>query len=466
MSVLSQDISSVEIEPGSFRDPSGFTFTFENEIYRAIAPSYFENFSLLINSGLYQSLSSKKFVVKHSEIENFLTKEYTAYKVIKPEQIPFISYPYEWCFSQLQDAALLTLKVQKEALKHGMTLKDASAYNVQFVGGKPIFIDTLSFEKYDEGKPWNAYRQFCQHFLAPLALMSYKSAELSKLLLNYIDGIPLELASSLLPSTSYLNSGIAAHIIFHSKIQKKYSRINTIKNKKTVLPKSKLLLMIQHMEDSIRTLKIKKVNSNWIKYEVENTYSEEVLHLKEQIVTSWLEKLKPETLWDLGCNIGKFSLIASKHCNYILSMDADHYCIENFYTALKNSATNNILPLVIDLSNPSPSIGWANAERRNIAQRGKADTVLALALTHHIRIGNNIPFSIIARYFSELTEELIIEFIPKDDAMVQQMISGRENIFNDYTNGNFIAAFGNYFSINETFALKNSGRILYSMTKK
>src|ERR1051325_7628593 len=219
--------SGISIHPASFRDSSGFVFNSGNELYRAIAPSYFENFSLLNSSGLYQSLVSAGLMVSHTEEKNNLSDEFSSYKVIKPQRIPFISYPYEWCFSQLKDAALLTLNIQQQALQHGMILKDASAYNVQFIGPKAVFIDTLSFEKYENGSLWKAYGQFCRHFLAPLALMSYRSAELSKLLLNYTDGIPLELASGLLPRRAMLNSGITTHIFLHARIQKKHSGTDT-----------------------------------------------------------------------------------------------------------------------------------------------------------------------------------------------------------------------------------------------
>lgn len=459
-------MSSIEINSASFRDPSGFVFSYENEIYRAIHTSYFENYSLLIKSGLYKSLWSKKLIIEHSEEKNILPEEYSSYKIIKPKQIPFISYPYEWSFGQLKDAALLTLKILKEAISHGMILKDASPYNIQFIGSQVIFIDTLSFEEYKKDSPWKAYRQFCQHFLAPLALMHYKSTELSKLLSNYIDGIPLELASSLLPRRAMLNSGIATHIILHSKIQKKYSETNSPPTQQTNLPKQKLLAMIQHIEECIESLKMKTEKSNWINYAEENLYSVEAMKMKVKLISSWLEKLKPKTVWDFGCNTGKFSSLASGFAEYVLAMDSDIHCIETFYTELKKSGNATILPLAINLSNPSAAIGWANKERKIIHQRGKTDLLFALALTHHLRISNNTPFELIAEYFSELAQNLIVEFIPKNDSHVKQMISGRENIFENYNEKEFTNAFEKYFSISERQILSDSGRILYLMTRK
>jgi len=208
---------------GSFRDPSGFLFYLNGQIYRQINTEYQQEYELLMHSGLYDELCSQKMLVPHEEVSQDLALNDKAYKVIQPHQLPFISYPYEWSFSQLKDAALLTLSIQQMSLKKDMVLKDASAYNIQFFQCRPVFIDTLSFERYDEGTPWCAYRQFCQHFLAPLALMSRTHIGLNQLLRLYIDGIPLDIASSLLPLSSKLNFSLGLHIHLHAKSQKKHA---------------------------------------------------------------------------------------------------------------------------------------------------------------------------------------------------------------------------------------------------
>lgn len=457
----------VTIDPASFRDPSGFVFTHNDIIYRAIAPAYLEHFDWLMRSGLFEKLVAKRRIVNHEEVSLRLPGEYSSWKVIRPEKIPFVSYPYEWSFSQLKDAALLTLKIQKEALDKGMILKDASSYNVLYKGSEPVFIDTLSFEKYKEGEPWKAYGQFCRHFLAPLALMSYRSVEISQLLSSSIDGISLALASSLLPSRAkMLNSGIAIHIAVHARIEKKYSGTDSVKTPVITLSKVKLNSMLEHLETCITGLKLKPQKTNWSVYAVENSYSKEAAEIKSRVISEWLQKIKPQTVWDMGSNTGKFSRMAAASANYVVAMDADAHCIEDLYCALKNSETKNILPLVINLSNPSPPIGWANAERKTIAGRGKADLLLALALVHHLRIGNNVPFGMIAKYFSALGKMLIIEFIPKDDAHVKQMIFGRENIFAGYSEESFRLEFEKYYRMEARFPLPGSGRVLFLMTSE
>ncbi|NLE06761.1 MAG: SAM-dependent methyltransferase, partial [Crenarchaeota archaeon] len=242
---------------GSFRDPSGFMFVQNGTLYRQVNQKYRDDYELLMRSGLYEQLSKTKTLVSHMEAELSLAPlPEIAYKLIKPEPVAFISYPYEWSFSQLKDAAILTLAIAKRALEFGMSLKDASVYNIQFHKGRPVFIDTLSFEKYAEGSPWVAYKQFCQHFLAPLALMAYTDPRLNLMLRNYIDGIPLDLTAKLLPGNAKLNFGILTHIFVHSRSQAKYadkqvSQTSTAQR----LSKQNLLALLDDLLNTVRKLK-------------------------------------------------------------------------------------------------------------------------------------------------------------------------------------------------------------------
>ena len=233
MNQIKNNFVNREISPGSFRDRSGFVFLSEGQLLRQINKDYASTYDQIISSGLYSELIGKHFLIEHEEvsINNALSSD--AYKVIKPRLIPFICYPYEWCFSAYKNAALLTLKIQKTAFEYGMTLKDASAYNIQFIDCKPILIDTLSFERYNEGEPWVAYRQFCQHFLAPLSLMSYKDIRLSQLMRVFIDGLPLDLVSGLLPFRTKTKFYLLSHIHLHSKAQTRYANkeLNTKKER-------------------------------------------------------------------------------------------------------------------------------------------------------------------------------------------------------------------------------------------
>ncbi|MDH5695680.1 MAG: SAM-dependent methyltransferase [Dehalococcoidia bacterium] len=452
----------------SFRDPSGFLFIRDEILYRQVNTIYKQNYDHLINSGLYESLVDSRFLIPHEEVDVSYAKSDDAYKVVKPEPIEFISYPYEWCFSQLKDAALTTLKIQKRALEFGMTLKDCSAYNIQFMKGKPVFIDTLSFEKYHEGEPWVAYKQFCQHFLAPLALMRYKDIRLNQLLRVYIDGIPLDLAGSLLPFHSRFNFHLLVHIHFHSRSQKHYAdkpiRKDMLQKKVSL---TSFLGLIDSLESCVKRLKWRPRGTEWVHYyESSNHYNSDAIEHKKQLVSSFLDKISPQKVWDLGANIGLFSRIASNKGIPVISFDIDPACVEiNYLTAVEKGETN-ILPLVLDLTNPSPGIGWENEERTPFLERGHADTGLALALIHHLAISNNLPLDRIASLFNKICSSLIIEFVPKSDPMVQKLLATREDIFPNYTQEAFESEFGKLFSIQASVKIRNSERTLYLMVAK
>jgi hypothetical protein len=266
----------------SFRDPSGSLFLQDSSLYRRVNLDYKENYDLLMNSGLYKTLVGAGLLIAHEEVDLKYIQSNRVYKIIKPELIPFVSYPYEWCFSQLKDAALTTLKIQKIALQFGMSLKDSSAYNIQFRKGKPILIDTLSFEKYLEDQPWVAYRQFCQHFLAPLVLMNYVDVRLNQLLRSYIDGIPLDLVSLLLPFRSRLKFSLFSHIHLHAKSDSLFAgrpvNINNAKMGHFGIP-----AIIDSLDAIIRKQKLKYPIINWANYYQDTNYSEEALQYKKNL---------------------------------------------------------------------------------------------------------------------------------------------------------------------------------------
>ncbi|MCK5026823.1 MAG: SAM-dependent methyltransferase [Candidatus Pacebacteria bacterium] len=447
----------------SFRDPSGFIFHREQKIYRQINKVYKEHYDHLMESGLYDELVEDELLVRHQEekIENS-PDPVNCYKIIKPEIIPFISYPYEWCFDQLRDAALLTLCIQKKALEKGMFLKDASAFNVQFVGSRPIFIDTLSFEKYKEGKPWIAYQQFCQHFLAPLALMCYKDITLGKMSRIFLDGIPLKLASELLPFSTYFRFSLLTNIHLHAKAQTAYESKGRA-NYQRILSKRNLLALIDNLERTVRSLSWKPAGTEWVDYYNDTNYSDKSFEHKKKLVAVALAKQKPKVVWDVGANEGVFSIISSEQNIYTLSIDIDPGAVQQNYIIAAKSKTKHLLPLIMDISNSSPALGWGLEERSNLLKRGPADMIIALALIHHLTIGGNAPFEVVARFFRSMGRSLIIEFVPKNDSQVKRLLMSREDVFSDYTQENFEEQFSKYFSITKKVSIDKSERILYIM---
>ncbi len=453
------------IIPSSFRDPSGFVFYHDGCIYRQVSRIYKAHYDHLIKSGLYDALVDAGLLVAHQEVGPECIKSDDSYKVLKPELIPFISYPYEWCFSQLKDAALTTLRIQKMAIDFGMTLKDSSAYNIQFLRGKPILIDLLSFERYREGQLWVAYRQFCQHFLAPLALMSYVDIRLSQLLRTYLDGIPLDLANALLPFRTWLRFSLFAHVHLHAKSQAHFARKN-IKIRETKMSRLSFLGLVDNLESAIRKLHWQPKGTEWADYYGDTNYSSDSMSHKKEIVVDFLDRVNSTCVWDLGANTGVFSRICADKGSQTVSFDIDPAAIERNYLVCREKGETNLLPLLLDLTNPSPGIGWANEERMSLFERLPADTVLALALIHHLAICNNLPFVKIAELFHRICDSLIIEFVPKSDSQVQRLLSTREDIFPDYTEWTFKEVFSRYFVIKSGETIRNTERTLFLMQKK
>ena len=448
-------------ENSSFRDPSGFLFYEDGVLYRQINKSYEKNFSKLLDSGLYDELISKNLMISHHQT-NIPPKSDDGFKIIQPEVLPFISYPYEWSFSQLKDSAILTLEIQKIALKYDMILKDATSYNIQFKNNNPILIDSLSFENYEDGQPWNAYGQFCRHFVAPIALMSQKDIRLQQLLKFYIDGIPLDLASKLLPIKTFTMFSLLSHIHAHSKAEKMYST-KISHSKKITLKRSSLEGLVDNLLSSIKKSKLKLENTEWSDYYNDTNYSENSFIEKQNYVKDFLEYVHPRVVWDLGSNTGIFSRIAGNSASNVLSFDLDPLAIERNYNALKQDNIKNIFPLLMDLANPSSNIGWHNNERKSFFDRGPADLIMALALIHHLVISNNIPLEKLVSFFSCLTKYLIIEFIPKEDSQIKRLLVTRKDIFDTYDKQTFEKEFQKKFKIIKNIDIKNTLRTLYLM---
>ncbi len=450
--------------PGSFRDPSGYLFEHAGKIHRRVDSIYRDHYDLMMESGFYESAVGDGLLIAHEELDpSSVPGHADAYRVLLPQQLPFVSYPYEWSFSQYQDAALLTLSLQEKALGFGLSLKDASAFNVQFLNGRPVFIDTLSFEAYPEGRPWVAYRQFCTHFLAPLALMAYLHPFLGKLMRISVDGVDLELASKLLPWRTKLRLGLLFHIHLHARSQRvhgnKSESVEVAKTRK--VSKTGLVGIIDSLARSVRKLRWKPEGTEWGEYYDDTNYSDSAEEHKAQLVEQFVAEIQPEALWDLGANTGRFSRIASNRKIFTVAADIDPSAVEKSYLQMRSQKEACIHPLVMDLTNPSPGVGWGGDERMSLSDRGPADTAMALALIHHLAISNNVPLDRVARFFSSLCQTLIIEFVPKSDSQVQRLLSSRQDIFPDYTVEGFEAAFETCFEIRRREPIRDCDRILY-----
>lgn len=454
-------------ENSSFKDPDALVFYKNGEVFRKISKKYADTYRKFMNSGLYEKLVSLRLIVEHTEVlcntdkaaEPCLAGEI----LIKPEKV-FITYPYEWCFSELKDAALVTLEIQKTALEYGMTLKDATPFNIQFLNGAPVLIDTSSFEEFKE-KPWAAYKQFCENFLCPLALIAYTDLRLNSLFLGNINGISLDLASKLLPSKTKFNLNLLAHIHIHSKMQSKYAE-NKVKAKDAKVSKEALLNIVQNLYDTVSNINLSKYKTEWDEYYSNTNYTDESFEIKKEILGEFQKRLSSRSVFDFGANTGLFSRIFSNIGADVKAFDIDPLAVEKNYLEAKANNEKNILPLVFDIVNPTPALGFNNKERKTLKERtGSVDLVLALALMHHLRVTYNIPFEYQAEFFAGFSKNLIIEFVEKDDSKVQTMLLNREDVFDDYTKENFEAKFEGFYKILDKRPIKDTKRTLYLMEK-
>ncbi|MDD2673824.1 MAG: class I SAM-dependent methyltransferase [Flavobacterium sp.] len=448
----------------SFRDPSGYVFIEDNKVKRVINPIYFEQYKSLTDSGFYKTLFDKKYLIPHQEVSKSDSKI-----SIEASKIPFITYPYEWSFLQYKHAALLTLKIQKLCLENNFILKDASAFNITFHEGKPIFIDTLSFDFYKENNPWLAYKQFIMHFLGPLVLTKYFGQDHLKTLSQNLEGISLQKLSQLLPFKSYFSPTIFTNVHLLAKYDKKYES-----DKKKVnnnLSKVSQIKLLDGLYDFISNLLVDE-KTEWDHYYNQINYDNVAYQFKKEVVKDWFLSIKGESLIDIGGNDGTFSRELKDVAKLIIVADVDPNAVEQNYKLVLKNKEKMILPIVADVLNPSANYGFNNEERFSFIDRVKdshLDGCLALAVIHHITLSGNIPFSLSAQFFSKMAPNLLIEFPKRSDSWVQFLLDSKrefKNHFDFYNEENFEKEYSVYFEIINKQKIASSERILYSLKRR
>ena len=461
----------IRADPGSFKDPDAGVLHYGDRVYRYFTPDGAGKFEALGQSGLLKRLVADGKLIEAQEISAELTQELkeavpNAALIVEHPRLPFVSYCYEWPFEMLQSAALLYLNVLRAALDMGYTLKYASPYNIQFLGPDPVMIDVASFEPYTEGEPWSAYNEFCRLFLNPLLFQSSTAVPFHRWLRGSLRGIePAEL-SRLLPWRQKFRPKVFTNVVLQAWLERKFGS-TTNSGQPSVRPrigKNQLLKLITGVEKIVAGLKPGNVQSQWGSYDAERPYSQEATAAKEGFVEQVLKAQEPDIVWDLGCNTGRYSLIAAKYAKHVIALDGDPYTVASLYQRVRESHPN-VLPLVMDLVDPSPDRGWAQEERRGILQRGPADMVLALALVHHLAISGNIPLTRIMAWLSQITRAGIIEFVPKEDPALQRLLRWRGDVYGDYTQESFERALQEHFQLTGQCSLPDSGRVLYSFIR-
>jgi ribosomal protein L11 methylase PrmA len=470
MTYLDQSTASIQFEDGSFRDRSGRIIYSSGSVFRVLSQEALTTWETLNKSKFFKEQLSSGVLVPTERLENHalnLPEEWPA--VLQHEKIPFVSYPYEWTFSMLKDAALLQLELLLSALQDGFILKDATPYNVQWKGAKPVFIDILSFKQLSKGEPWTGYKQFCEMHLFPLWLIAYKDIPYHSWMRGSIDGIPVEEFARLLSLRDLMRTGVFMHAYLQSKLQSKYSN-----NRSSVRSELKSIGFHQDLirknviglRKIVQNLEWKSLKSEWSDYATDNSYSADDQKKKVEFVQNAVQSKQWDLVWDLGCNVGIFSRIAAKNAKYVVAMDADHLTVERLYHELKKEKSDNILPLVMNLADSSPGLGWRGQERKSLIDRGRPDLMLCLALVHHMVISANIPLNEFVRWLSEVGSSVIIEFPLKEDPMVRHLLLNKDDQYSEYTLPTFERLISSHFNIHAREELSNRTRVLFFLSPK
>jgi len=457
--------TSAGLEPGSFRDPESRVFYADGQVFRSLSKEGLEDFEALAASGLLDDarIVRTERADDAAGLEQLLARETAA--VLRHELIPFVSYPYEWTFSMLKDAALVQLDLLLAALDHELVLKDSSPYNVQWRGARPVFVDVGSFERLREGEPWVGYRQFCMLYLYPLLLQSAKGVPFHAWLRGSIDGIAPAQMRGLSSFRDRLRRGWFTNVFLHARLEQRYGdRGGEVKRdvKRAGFNKQILLANVRKMKKLVERLEWSPPEGVWVAYGERNSYTDDDARRKDEFVRDVSSSRHWPLVWDIGCNNGRYSRIAAEGAKTVVAVDADQGPVELLYRELRDQGDEQILPLTMNLADPSPGLGWRGLERKAMPERGKPDLVLALALVHHVAISANVPVKEFVDWLASLGCSLVIEFPTREDPMVEKLLAPkRDGLHPDYELGFFERCLGEAFEVERSERLESGTRVLY-----
>jgi hypothetical protein len=461
------------LEAGSFRDPESRVFYSDDAVLRALSAEGLADFDALAASQLFERAQDDGRLVATERIEDPggltgpLVKEQAA--LLRHERIPFVSYPYEWPFSMLKDAALLQLDLLQDALAEDLILKDSSPYNVQFRGARPVFVDVGSFERLRSGESWIGYRQFCMLFLYPLLLQSAKGVAYQPWLRGSIDGITPSQMRALMSFRDRFRKGMFTNVFLHARLEKRYAdRPEQVKRDvKRVFKKELLVANVRKMRKLVDRLGWDPPAGVWTAYGERNSYTDDDARRKDEFVREVATSRNWPLVWDIGANNGRYSRIAAEGAQTVLAVDADQGPVELLYRDLRDEGNAQILPLTMNLADPSPGLGWRGLERKSMAERGKPDLVLALALVHHMAISANVPVREFIDWLASLGCALVIEFPTREDPMVKKLLAPkRDGLHSDYELEFFERSLREAFEVERSERLESGTRVLYYATPK
>jgi hypothetical protein len=463
---MSGVVSSISgLEPGSFRDPDSRVFTVDARVLRLLSEQGLADWRALSSSGLLEDVAGRIVGTREVEADVPEALHGGVAAVLEHDRIPFVSYPYEWTFSMLRDAALLQLELLRRAIGSGLILKDSTPYNVQFRGADPVFIDVGSFEQLREGEPWAGYRQFCMLFLYPLLLQAWKDVPFQPWLRGTLDGISPREARNLLSGRDLLRRGALAHVVLHDRLERRYEEKEAdLKGelRKAGFKKELILANVRGLERLVGRLDWAPDRSTWSEYGPHTTYTADDAERKARFVADAASAERPSLVWDLGCNDGRHARIAAAHAEHVVAMDADSLVVDRLYRALRDENESRILPLAVNVVDPPPGLGWRGQERRPLVERGRPDLTLALALIHHVSIGGNVPVAEFLDWLHGATGSLVIEFVSPEDPMARRLLARkRPGDHPDYRADWFEQCLTERFDVLRSEQLAEGARTLY-----
>jgi hypothetical protein len=480
---LTGEPEKVVVDPGSFRDPESRVLLGEEVVYRVLSSRGRDEWRAFARSPTFARFTAAGSLVATEECaEREIPARITGngsggeemdsalaggvFGVLRHERIPFISYPYEWSFSMLRDAALLQLELLLSALDDGLILKDASPYNVQWRGSRPVFVDIGSFEQAREDEPWAGYRQFCSLYLNALLIQAYRGIPFQPWLRGSLDGITPAEADRCFSLRDHFRRGVFAHVHLHARLERREAAREGAEVKRELREarfSSELIRAnARRLRKLVAGLESRDRRSAWSGYRDANTYTAADAERKAEFVAEAVRSTSPGLVWDVGANDAAYSRIAADAGAYVVAIDSDHDTVDSVYRQLASEGHDRILPLVVDVTDPSPGLGWRGLERQPLEARGRPDLVLCLALVHHLAIGGNVPLAEIVAWMRSLEASLVVEFPPREDPMVRRLLSGKDPGSNpDYQLGRFERLLAERFEIVRRARLDPSGRMLY-----
>lgn len=462
-------------DPGSFRDPESRVLVGQEAIYRGLSETALGDWEALEASRFFPKAMADGRIVETrrtppQEIEDSLREPALDWAaILEHRRIPFLSYPYEWSYGMLKDAALLQLDLLLEALGEGLILKDASAFNTQWIGSRPTFIDVGSFKRFAPGEPWEGYRQFCQMFLFPLQLQAFKGVAFQPWLRGSIDGLTPEEMRRLLSNRDLLRPGILLHVVMQARLQDRYGGTDrSVRDdlRRGGFSAEMIRSTVVRMRKLVANLAWTTEKSEWSEYSREHGYDDADFALKESFVSEVASRQSWRQVWDLGCNTGHFSRLAARHADYVIAMDIDHLAVDRLYSQLRAENDETILPLVMNLAHPSPGLGWRGVERSSLLDRGRPDLTLCLALIHHLVLSATIPIPEVLGLLASLGGELVIEFPTRDDPMVKKLLLHKSQKHEEYNRQDFERHLASFFSIEKSTRTESGTRYLYHAIAK